>query len=75
MKKKVLPLILSIFAIASCGGNYIKDEAREVDDYANDTSKEEEMAKEEANPDRESPNDIEDLDAYIEKFVYIDLEA
>ena len=80
MKKKFLLILLSIFALASCGaGNYVKEEAKEARDYASDgqnqASSEAEMTKDESVSEGESPNEIEDPDSYIERFVYLDLET
>lgn len=80
MKKKFLLILLSIFALASCGaGNYVKEEAKEARDYASDgqnqASSEAELTKDESVSEGESPNEIEDPDSYIERFVYLDLET
>ena len=80
MKKKFLLILLSIFALASCGaGNHIKEEANEARDYASDgqnqASSEAEMTKDESVSEGESQSETEDPDSYIERFVYLDLET
>lgn len=80
MKKKILLILLSLFALASCGaGSYVKEEAKESYDYASDSQNrvpdEAEMTKDETESEGESPSDIEDPDSYIERFVYLDLET
>ncbi len=80
MKKKFLLILLSIFALASCGaGNHVKEEAKGARDYASDgqnqASSEAELTKDESVSEGESPNEIEDSDSYIERFVYLDLET
>lgn len=80
MKKKTLLILLSLFALASCGaGNYVKEEAKESYDYASDSQNESpaeaEITKDEEVSEGESPSDLEDPDAYIERFVYLDLET
>lgn len=78
MKKNLLLLLLSIFAITSCGArNFVKEEANEARDYASEPNNqvEEELTKDEAGTTEPSENLSEDPDSYIEKFVYIDLET
>lgn len=80
MKKKFILVLLSIFALASCGaGNHVKEEAKEARDFASDVqnqaSSEAELSKDESVSEGESPSEIEDPDSYIERFVYLDLET
>lgn len=80
MKKKFLLILLSIFALASCGaGNHVKEEVKEARDYAsdgqNEALSEAELSKDETGSEGESQSEIEDPDSYIERFVYLDLET
>lgn len=78
MKKNLLLLLLSLFAITSCGArNFVKEEANEARDYASEPNnqRQEELTKDEAGTTEPSENLSEDPDSYIEKFVYIDLET
>ncbi len=78
MKKNLLLLLLSLFALTSCGvGNYsVKEEANKALDYASEPDQaREETTKDEAAPHEAGENLSENPDAYIEKFVYIDLET
>lgn len=81
MKKKVLLILLSLFALTSCGSSSIKneeenhaydyaEEARPTEEYKGES----ELAGDEAQQE-EGQSEIEDPDDYIERFVYIDLET
>lgn len=80
MKKKVLIILLSLFALVSCGAsNMAMKEAKESYDYADDAKPTEEykgeaeMASDEAISE---DNIVEDSEEdYIERFVYIELET
>ena len=80
MKKKILIVLLSLFALVSCGAsNMAMKEAKETYDYAENIEPTEEykgeaeMASEEAiSEDNLVANSEED---YIERFVYLDLET
>ena len=77
MKNKVLLIIISIFALSSCGSNNYK--SNEASDYAENMKPTEEykgeaeMASEEAISEDNIGGDSEE--DYIERFVYLDLET
>nr|WP_072537134.1 DUF4349 domain-containing protein [Anaerococcus mediterraneensis] len=79
MKKKVLIILISLFAFSSCGSNNYK--SYETSDYAKEEKSnqeypaEAEMAKDIAIDDPGVNSVGEDLDNYIERFVYIQLET
>lgn len=79
MKKKVLIILISLFAFSSCGSNNYK--SYETSDYAKEEKSnqeypaEAEMAKDIAIDDPSVNSAGEDLDNYIERFVYIQLET
>lgn len=80
MKKKILIVLLSLFALVSCGAsNMAKKEAKESYDYAEDIKPTEEykgepeMASDEAISEGDVEGDREE--DYIERFVYLDLET
>lgn len=79
MKKKILIVLLSLFAFASCGASNIAvKEAKQANDYAEDIQPTEEykgeaeMASDEAISEENIGDSEED---YIERFVYLDLET
>lgn len=80
MKKKILIVLLSLFAFVSCGAsNMAMKEAKETYDYAENIEPTEEykgeaeMASEEAISEDSIGGDSEE--DYIERFVYLDLET
>lgn len=82
MKKKVVLILLSLFALTSCGtSNYSKNEANKTYDYNKEMKPteeykgEDEMATDEASDLEEGQSEIEDPDDYIERFVYIELDT
>lgn len=81
MKNKILIILLSLFALTSCGSSGIKneeenlaydnaEEARPTEEYKGES----ELAGDEVYQE-EGQSEIEDPDDYIERFVYIDLET
>ena len=80
MKKKILIVLLSLFALVSCGAsNMAMKEAKETYDYAENIEPTEEYKGEAEMPSEEAisednlvANSEED---YIERFVYLDLET
>lgn len=79
MKNKVLLIIISIFALTSCGSNNYK--SNEASDYAKEEksiqeySEEDGITKDTAIDEGSTDNLVEDPDDYIERFVYLDLET
>lgn len=79
MKNKVLLIIISIFALSSCGSNNYK--SNEASDYAKEEKSSQEyseeagITKDTAIDEESTDNLVEDPDDYIERFVYLDLET
>ena len=79
MKNKVLLILISLFALSSCGSNNYKSD--EASDYAKEEksiegyNEEAVIEKETANDEGSTDNLVEDPDDYIERFVYLDLET
>lgn len=79
MKNKVLLIIISIFALTSCGSNNYK--SNEASDYAKEEksiqgyNEEAGITKDTAIDEGSTDNLVEDPDDYIERFVYLDLET
>lgn len=79
MKNKVLIILISFFALVSCGSNNYKSD--EASDYAENMKPTEEykgeaeMASDTAIDDLDANNVAENPDSYIERFVYLDLET
>ena len=79
MKNKVLLILISFFALSSCGSNNYKSD--EAYDYAKEEksiegyNEEAVIEKETANDEGSTDNLVEDPDDYIERFVYLDLET
>lgn len=79
MKNKVLLIIISIFALSSCGSNNYK--SNEASDYAKEEKSIQEyneeagITKDTAIDEGSTDNLVEDPDDYIERFVYLDLET
>lgn len=79
MKNKVLLILISIFALTSCGSNNYK--SNEASDYAKEEksidgyNEEAVIEKDTATDEGSTDNLVEDPDDYIERFVYLDLET
>ena len=79
MKNKVLLILISLFALSSCGSNNYKSD--EASDYAKEEksiegyNEEAVIEKETATDEGSTDNLVEDSDDYIERFVYLDLET
>ena len=79
MKNKVLLIIISIFALTSCGSNNYK--SNEASNYAKEEksiqgyNEEAGITKDTAIDEGSTDNLVEDPDDYIERFVYLDLET
>lgn len=79
MKNKVLLILISLFALSSCGSNNYKSD--EASDYAKEEksiegyNEEAAIEKETATDEGSTDNLVEDPDDYIERFVYLDLET
>lgn len=79
MKNKVILILISLFALSSCGSNNYKSD--EASDYAKEEksiegyNEEAAIEKETATDEGSTDNLVEDPDDYIERFVYLDLET
>lgn len=79
MKNKVLLILISLFALSSCGSNNYK--SNEASDYAKEEksiqgyNEEAVIEKDTATDEGSTDNLVEDPDDYIERFVYLDLET
>lgn len=79
MKNKVILILISLFALSSCGSNNYK--SNEASDYAKEEksiqgyNEEAGITKDTAIDEGSTDNLVEDPDDYIERFVYLDLET